>query len=207
MRLCLKGLSRCGYYVLHTFPSPPAHTTTLSLSHARAANLLSSHDNARIHLQLGIRHTLQHDAFGPLDPPKGDPCYSWQEHFTLSLDAFPTHLEASSALNIPYADIPALLSRAIAFFFFYDVEVPALTWLTTSEDDVFLFVPYLNSSDSTTETPTLHPLTPHIAYILTFAMNSTPTPLLELLFIYRPLFHISPSPTSYTHPTRALLKG
>jgi hypothetical protein len=63
------------YYVPKSAARPPPSPM------ARAANLLS-HDTARIHLQLDICHALQHDAFGPLDPPQGDPCYSWQEQTT-----------------------------------------------------------------------------------------------------------------------------
>ncbi|KAJ6598472.1 hypothetical protein DFH09DRAFT_972083 [Mycena vulgaris] len=115
----------------------------VSLAQARAARLLTPHQQALIDLQLGqylgeLHKGAQNDWFGlPAPAPPADPSYDWQETFTALLESL---LDAApqTAPTVPLAALRAALARAIAAFLFADVDVPSLVWFTGSADDVFL---------------------------------------------------------------------
>jgi hypothetical protein len=130
--------------------SPPPGSVTLSS--ARKSDLLTPESNARIDLQLGIYlrqlHSIQNDWFGvpfPRDKEPVDPSYSWQESFTLYLDALLVDLETRPAnelgIDIPFEDIRRYLSRAIGYFLFDDVDVPSLVGFTLSDEDILISLP------------------------------------------------------------------
>ncbi|KAJ6551418.1 hypothetical protein B0H19DRAFT_1157558 [Mycena capillaripes] len=126
---------------------PLTSTRLVSLSQARAAQLLTPQQQALIDLQLGqylgsLHSGAQNDWFGlPSAIPPADPSYDWQETFTLLLESL---LDAVPALHPTLNLDPVLsalrlpLARAIGAFLFADADTPSLVWFTGSPDDVFL---------------------------------------------------------------------
>ncbi|KAH9475993.1 hypothetical protein JR316_0011560 [Psilocybe cubensis] len=138
-----------------------------TLAHARRT-VLNANTKAdtlldlQIGALLGRAHALvQNDFFGPVtitpeanaattssipEPTEPGQTYSWQETFTHLLEsllsafelASESESESESALDIPYTQIRAHLSRAIGFFLFDDADTPSLVWFSGFEEDILL---------------------------------------------------------------------
>ncbi|KAJ7217402.1 hypothetical protein B0H12DRAFT_1032139 [Mycena haematopus] len=142
-----KSCSLLPYPYLVTPIYPLTSTRLVSLSQARAAQLLTPQQQALIDLQLGqylgaLHSGAQNDWFGlPSATPPADPSYDWQATFTLLLE---TLLDAVPALHPSLNLTPTLdtlrlpLARAIGAFLFADADTPSLVWFTGSPEDVFL---------------------------------------------------------------------
>ncbi|KAJ7319078.1 hypothetical protein DFH08DRAFT_1035671 [Mycena albidolilacea] len=142
-----KSCSLLPYLYLVTPIYPLTSTRLVSLSQARAANLLTPQQQALIDLQLGqylgsLHSGAQNDWFGlPSATPPADPSYDWQETFTLLLETLLHDVPAlHPSLNLAptLAALRPPLARAIGAFLFSDADTPSLVWFTGSPEDVFL---------------------------------------------------------------------
>lgn len=126
-------------------------------------NLLSEHDNQAIDARLGVLFGRLHshamnEWFGIPQPIQSsvetcDPdlgCYRWSTTFSLLLDDLLTRVQVDPVgyglSDFPFEDIRLRLSQAIGSFLFEDAHVPSLVWLTGSECDIYLLLPYETSS-------------------------------------------------------------
>ncbi|KAF9493703.1 hypothetical protein BDN71DRAFT_1449950 [Pleurotus eryngii] len=152
----------------------------IPLPAAKSSGILDARGLARVELELGAYlgqlHAIQNDWFGlPSVTEPAEPSYSWQESF---VSLFETILEEikplpiSERLDLPFEDIQRCLSRAIGFFLFDDVEVPALIGFAVSEDDVLVHVP-----DEASPTATIKMILPNFSWAV------WGDPLLESLFM------------------------
>ncbi|KAJ7220531.1 hypothetical protein GGX14DRAFT_559323 [Mycena pura] len=124
---------------------PVVSANLVSLAQARAAHLLTPHQQTLIDLQLGkylgeLHNGAQNDWFGlPSHTAPADPSYDWQETFTALLEGLLDTVPATRpSADIPVGALRIALARAIAAFLFADATVPSLVWFTGGPDDVFL---------------------------------------------------------------------
>ncbi|KAF4607397.1 hypothetical protein EYR38_001468 [Pleurotus pulmonarius] len=127
-------------------------------------------------VHLGQLHAIQNDWFGlPSVTEPAEPSYSWQESFVFLFETLLEEIKPlpiSKRLDLRFEDIQRYLSRAIGFFLFDDVEVPALIGFAISEDDVLVHVP-----DEASPTATIKTILPNFSWAV------WGDPLLESLFM------------------------
>ncbi|KAJ3502269.1 hypothetical protein NLJ89_g8966 [Agrocybe chaxingu] len=167
------------YHYLISHPIPIRSQDLISLSEAREKGLLDEKDNVFLNLQIGrflgqMHSRVQNDWYGLIEKeePRG-PSYSWQETFTLFLETLLVEFETDSdnGIALPHEEIRRLLSRAIGFYLFDDLEVPSLVWFTGSLADIYITVP---SSTTSATIVTILPNFPHALW---------GDPLLESVFM------------------------
>lgn len=152
----------------------------IPLSTARSSEILDARGLARVELELGAYlgqlHAIQNDWFGlPSVTEPAEPSYSWQESFVFLFETLLEEIKPlpiSERLYLPFEDIQRCLSRAIGFFLFDDVEVPALIGFAVSEDDVLVHVP-----DEASPTATIKMILPNFSWAV------WGDPLLESFFM------------------------
>ncbi|KAF7419401.1 hypothetical protein PC9H_001991 [Pleurotus ostreatus] len=162
------------------FTMPSGSSQTISLSTARSSGMLDAQGLARIELELGAYlgqlHAIQNDWFGlPSIAEPAEPSYSWQESFVFLFETLLEEIKPlpmSKRLDLSFEDIQRYLSRAIGFFLFDDVEVPALIGFAISEDDILVHVP-----DEASPTAAIETILPNFSWAV------WGDPLLESLFM------------------------
>jgi hypothetical protein len=100
-----------------------------------AGEKVSNHEFRQIGAQLKVLHEeVLNEWYGlPSNPDEWSNCISWGDCFTLLIEQA---IDTASSLSLKepilaeedVADLRRLLSRAIAYYVFDDVEVPSLVW-------------------------------------------------------------------------------